>query len=201
MAERDWSVLVTPAYFAAMALEHRVLKRRAEAIGPSAADYDAQDARASISMGVASLAVPITQLLVKRVVPKATKGGNVALGAIAVGATAVTIADRVAAYEVAAKEWYQRYRRPFWVAETSNLGLDVDQGIDWLDSLVAGVDRLRDDGLPAQGICWYSRGDQYDWDSALTEPVGRVTTVGLFDEHRMKRPVADAFARLASARR
>ena len=113
----------------------------------------------------------------------------------------ITIADRVAAYEATAKDWHERYRRPFWVAETSNLGLDVDEGIGWLDSLVAGIDRLRGESLPARGICWYSRGDQYDWDSALTEPVGRVTTVGLFDEHRVKRPVADAFARLADERR
>lgn len=112
----------------------------------------------------------------------------------------VTIADRVAAYETTAREWYERYRRPFWVAETSNLGLDVDDGVEWLDSLVAGLDRMRGEGLPVHGICWYSRGDQYDWDTALTEPVGRVTHVGLFDESRVSRPVADAFGRLAVRR-
>lgn len=112
----------------------------------------------------------------------------------------VTIADRVAAYEATARKWHERYQRPFWVAETSNLGLDVDHGIDWLESVVAVVDRLRSDGLPARGVCWYSRGDQYDWDSALTEPVGRVTTVGLYDEHRVMRPVAAAFGRLARER-
>ena len=96
MAERDWSVLVTPAYFMAMGVEHALLKRRAATAGPTAADYTKEDTRASLSMGVASLAVPLTGLLVKRLVPKATKAGNVALGAVAVGATVATVADRVA---------------------------------------------------------------------------------------------------------
>ena len=55
---RDWSVLVTPAYFASMGLEHVLLKRRARTVGPSPADYTRDDTRASLSMGVASLAVP-----------------------------------------------------------------------------------------------------------------------------------------------
>ena len=51
-------------------------------------------------------------------------------------------------------------------------------------ALVGGLDRLRADGRPARGVCWYSRGDQYDWDTALIEPVGKVTEVGLFDADR-----------------
>jgi hypothetical protein len=84
----------------------------------------------------------------------------------------LTIEDRVDAYEREARRWYDRYRRPFWVSETSNLGLPVDDGPTWLAALVAGLDRLSAAGLPMRGICWYSRGDQYDWDSALTNPVG-----------------------------
>lgn len=112
----------------------------------------------------------------------------------------MTIADRVEAYEAEAHRWYERYRRDFWVSETSNLGLMVDEGPDWLDALVTTLDRLASDGLPVRGICWYSRGDQYDWDSALTVPVGKVTEVGLFDESRRRRPVADAYADLARSR-
>lgn len=67
----------------------------------------------------------------------------------------------------------------------------------WLDALVAALDRLRANGLPVRGVCWYSRGDQFDWDSALTTPVGRVTTVGLYDAERRARPVAAACANLA----
>ena len=113
----------------------------------------------------------------------------------------LTIADRVEAYEREAASWYERYQRPFWVSETSNLGLVSDEGSEWLDALVASLDRLGSRGLPVRGICWYSRGDQYDWDSALTTPVGRVTTVGLFDAHRRARPVASAYADLARSRR
>lgn len=110
---------------------------------------------------------------------------------------ALTIAERVAAYEAEVRRWHTRYRRPFWVAETSNLGLDVDDGVNWLTTLTAALDGMRSDGLPVRGICWYSRGDQYDWHTMLTRPVGEVTRVGLFDDRRRARPVADAYARLA----
>lgn len=109
----------------------------------------------------------------------------------------LSIQERVDAYDREARIWYERYRRPFWVAETSNLGLDPDDGPRWLDRLVDCVDRLRTDGLPARGLCWYSRGDQYDWQTMLTEPVGAVTEVGLFDASRSPRPVAAAYASLA----
>ena len=57
---------------------------------------------------------------------------------------------------------------------------------------------MRSRGLPVRGLCWYSRGDQYDWDSALTAPVGRVTEVGLFAADRSARPVAALFRKLAA---
>ena len=108
--------------------------------------------------------------------------------------------QKLAAYEREARSWFARYDRPFWVAETSNLGLDVADGPVWLDRLVATLDRLRADGLPVHGLCWYSRGDQYDWHTMLTRPLGEVTEVGLFDAGRSPRPVAGAFARLAAGR-
>jgi hypothetical protein len=113
----------------------------------------------------------------------------------------LTIDERVSAYESEARAWYERYRRPFWVAETSNLGLDPSEGTLWLERLVAGLDRLRADGLPAHGVCWYSRGDQVDWQTMLTVPVGEVTEVGLFDAQRRPRAVAQAYAVLAAERR
>jgi hypothetical protein len=113
----------------------------------------------------------------------------------------LTIDERIAAYEQEATAWFERYRRPFWVAETSNLGLDPSEGVAWLDALVAALDRLRANGLAERGICWYSRGDQYDWHTALLAPVGEVTEVGLFDAARRPRPVADAYAAVARASR
>lgn len=112
----------------------------------------------------------------------------------------LTVQERAAAYDREARRWHARYRRPFWVAETSNLGLPVGDGERWLDALVAVLDGMRADGLPARGVCWYSRGDQYDWHTMLTKPVGEVTEVGLFDAGRAPRPVAAAFARLARTR-
>lgn len=109
----------------------------------------------------------------------------------------LTIEDRVDAYEREARAWHARYGRPFWVAETSNLGLAVEDGAVWLDRLVGCLDRLRADGLPGRGLCWYSRGDQYDWHTMLTRPIGEVTEVGLFDADRSPRPVAAAYAALA----
>ena len=112
----------------------------------------------------------------------------------------LTLDDRIAAYETTARAWHDRFRVPFWVSETSNLSLPVADGPTWLASLVDALDRMGADGLPVRGICWYSRGDQYDWDTALLEPVGRVTEVGLFDAARVARPVAAAYAALARAR-
>ncbi len=109
----------------------------------------------------------------------------------------LTIDERLDAYDAAARRWHVRYGRDFWVAETSNLGLAVEEGPRWLDGLVGVLDGLRADGLPARGICWYSRGDQVDWHTMLARPVGETTEVGLFDQDRRPRPVARAYADLA----
>lgn len=111
----------------------------------------------------------------------------------------VSLVDRARAYAVEARRWHDRYGADFWVAETSNLGFPADRQVEWLDALVNVLGGLRSEGRPVRGICWYSRGDQYDWDTALVEPVGRVTEVGLFDAQRRARPSAAAYARLAAA--
>lgn len=112
----------------------------------------------------------------------------------------LTIDERITTYEREARDWYARYRRPFWVAETSNLGLLVTDGTTWLERLTAAIDRLRADGLPVHGLCWYSRGDQVDWHTMLSVPIGEVTEVGLFDAARSPRPVASAYGGLAAER-
>jgi hypothetical protein len=58
---------------------------------------------------------------------------------------------------------------------------------------------MRGEGLPVRGLCWYSRGDQYDWDSGLTVPVGKVTEVGLFTADRRSRAVANLMRKLATS--
>ena len=112
-----------------------------------------------------------------------------------------TVAERVASYRTEAERWHDRYGVPYWVSETSNLSLPVELQEEWLDELASTLEAMAADGQPVRGICWYSRGDQYDWDSMLTLPVGQVTQVGLFDAERRPRPVADAYARLAARHR
>ncbi len=110
-----------------------------------------------------------------------------------------SVTDLAAIAVAEIERWHDRYGHPFWIAETSNLTLDVDQQIPWLDALTTGLAGLRAAGRPARGLCWYSRGDQFDWQTALTEPIGAVTEVGLFDADRRPRPVATRFAELARA--
>lgn len=104
-------------------------------------------------------------------------------------------------YASLARDFHRRYRVPFMVAETSNLGLGPDEGPAWLEAIHAEGVALRAEGYPFVGICWYSRGDQHDWHTTLTRPVGEVTPVGLFDIARRPRPAAAVFRRLATAQR
>jgi hypothetical protein len=109
-----------------------------------------------------------------------------------------SVDERVAFAVDEFRRWHERYDMPFWVAETSNLSLGINDQIPWLLSLTDGLRKLRDEGLPVRGLCWYSRGDQFDWQTNLVDPKGAVTEVGLFDVHRQARPVAVTFAQLAS---
>jgi beta-glucosidase/6-phospho-beta-glucosidase/beta-galactosidase len=109
-----------------------------------------------------------------------------------------SVHERVAFAVAEFRRWHDRYDAPFWVAETSNLSLGINDQIPWLLSLTDALRGLRDDGLPVRGLCWYSRGDQFDWQTELVNPKGVVTEVGIFDVHRRARPVAALFAQLAS---
>lgn len=108
-----------------------------------------------------------------------------------------TILEIMAACHDELGRWHDRYDVPFWIAETSNLTLPVVEQEAWLDALTDTCRTLQREGRPVRGICWYSRGDQYDWQTMLTEPTGAVTEVGLFDTERHPRPVAARFAELA----
>jgi sterol desaturase/sphingolipid hydroxylase (fatty acid hydroxylase superfamily) len=94
----DVSVAVSPLYFASMAAERKQLQRRAEALGPTQADYEPNDTRASLGMGVLSLTSPITLGLATRAaLRRGSKGrvGKVVLGVAVTAAVITTIADRV----------------------------------------------------------------------------------------------------------
>jgi beta-glucosidase len=109
------------------------------------------------------------------------------------------IAALLLRYRQEARRFHARYGVPIWVAETSNLGLPVEAQSRWLDLLVESLQTLRADGVPMVGLCWYSRGNQFDWQTMLAEPTGSVTTVGLYDTERVARPVTERFRRLAGA--
>jgi sterol desaturase/sphingolipid hydroxylase (fatty acid hydroxylase superfamily) len=93
----DLTVVAVPFYFGAMALEHRALKRRREADGPSAGEYERRDTLASLSMGVASLVTPLVMpRLLGPVTPGKGRWGRALVAAAVGGAAVVTAADIVA---------------------------------------------------------------------------------------------------------
>jgi len=98
----DLTVAATPFYFGTMGAEAAWLRRRAERLGPSAADYERRDTIASLAMGVGSLLAPLViPKLLKPITPGKGKYGKV-LVATALGAVAVTtIADLVARHQEA----------------------------------------------------------------------------------------------------
>jgi sterol desaturase/sphingolipid hydroxylase (fatty acid hydroxylase superfamily) len=96
----DLTVVAIPFYFGSMEAERRHLQRRAAEIGPSPADYTKDDTVASLTMGVASLLVPLaTRVVVRRLVPGRTRAGS-ALVALGLGAAVVTtVSDRLAGHD------------------------------------------------------------------------------------------------------
>ncbi|MBX7160466.1 MAG: sterol desaturase family protein [Acidimicrobiia bacterium] len=81
-----------------MAVEHWWLRRRRERRGPTPADYEPRDTRASLLMGVGSLVVPlVADRIARRVAPGFGRWGKPLLAATAAAAVVTTIADRVGA--------------------------------------------------------------------------------------------------------
>ena len=96
----DPTVVAIPFYFGSMEAERRYLKRRSATIGPSAADYTPADTRASLTMGVASLVVPLaSHLLVRAVVPGKGRFGRALVGTAVGAAVVTTVADRLAGHD------------------------------------------------------------------------------------------------------
>ena len=92
----DLTAVATPGYFGSMGLENWLLKRRAERIGPTAADYERGDTLANLAMGTASLFIPMaTHAVADRVAPQRSKTGKGILAVAATAAVATTVADRI----------------------------------------------------------------------------------------------------------
>jgi sterol desaturase/sphingolipid hydroxylase (fatty acid hydroxylase superfamily) len=92
----DLTAVATPGYFGSMGLENWLLKRRAERIGPTAADYERGDTLANLAMGTASLFIPMaTHAIADKIAPQRSKTGKGILALAATAAVATTVADRM----------------------------------------------------------------------------------------------------------
>ena len=95
---------------------------------------------------------------------------------------------------VIANQYWDRYRRPIMHTETNKP--DADGAPRWLWRQWHNVQLLRRSGVPLVGFTWYSLIDQIDWSIALSEPLGIVYPVGLFDLNREARTVGLAYMQL-----
>jgi sterol desaturase/sphingolipid hydroxylase (fatty acid hydroxylase superfamily) len=129
----DLSVAVTPLYFASMAAERKQLQRRAEVLGPTPADYEPNDTRTSLGMGVLSLTTPLTLGLASRAALRRGhrgKVGKVVFGIAVTAAVATTVADRVvAAADVATEAGRRAKQRARAVAEVGGVVAVVAGGL------------------------------------------------------------------------
>ena len=58
-------------------------------------------------------------------------------------------------------EVYDRYRRPFFIAETSHYGIGR---APWLDEVASEVAKALAAGVPLEGACLYPILDRFDWE-------------------------------------
>jgi len=95
---------------------------------------------------------------------------------------------------VIASQYYERYGRPMMHTETHRV--DAADAPRWLWRQWHNVQLIRKAGVPLVGFTWYSLTDQIDWAIAMTEAIGDVLPVGLFDLNRDVRTVGLAYAQL-----
>jgi sterol desaturase/sphingolipid hydroxylase (fatty acid hydroxylase superfamily) len=92
----DLTRLATPLYFGTMAIEHRVLARRAARRGPAAGDYARPDTLASLTMGTVSLVMPlVSERLTRAVAPGRGRWARRLVGTTVAAVAATTMADRI----------------------------------------------------------------------------------------------------------
>ncbi|MDV6374997.1 family 1 glycosylhydrolase [Deinococcus arenicola] len=90
--------------------------------------------------------------------------------------------------------YYERYKKPVFHTETNTA--DLEQAPVWLWKQWLNILRMRQEGIPVLGFTWYSLTDQMDWDIAMAEKRGKVTTNGLYNLDRQPNPVAHAYREL-----
>ena len=144
----DLTVVATPFYFGSMEVERRYLRRRAEASGPTAADYTPEDTKASLAMGVGSLVVPVaSHLLVRHLVPGKGRYGRLLVGTAVAAAAVTTAADRMAQpthEQLATDERPARVattRRRAWADRVRRISGPLAVGSGWLALAAWTADR------------------------------------------------------------
>ena len=95
---------------------------------------------------------------------------------------------------VITQQYYNRYRRPMMHTETNCP--DAREAPAWLWRQWHNVRLIREEGVPVVGFTWYSLLDQVDWNIGLSQALGNVFPVGLYDLNRDPRPAAQAYKQL-----
>jgi beta-glucosidase/6-phospho-beta-glucosidase/beta-galactosidase len=95
---------------------------------------------------------------------------------------------------VIASQYWDRYHRPMMHTETNKM--DAAGAPRWLWRQWHNVQLLRKSGVPLVGFTWYSLTDQIDWSIAMSQALGIVYPVGLFDLNREARTVGLAYKHL-----
>ena len=100
-----------PFYFGSMAVEHRLLERRAAILGPSQGDYERRDTLASLAMGTGSLLIPfVAKPIAASIRPRAGTYGRAAMAGF-VGAAAITQLADVGSRRARSEVSRERLRR------------------------------------------------------------------------------------------
>jgi beta-glucosidase/6-phospho-beta-glucosidase/beta-galactosidase len=94
---------------------------------------------------------------------------------------------------VIASQYWERYRRPMMHTETNKTDAGASR---WLWRQWHNVQLLRKSGVPLVGFTWYSLTDQIDWSIAMSQALGIVYPVGMFDLNREARTVGLAYKHL-----
>jgi beta-glucosidase/6-phospho-beta-glucosidase/beta-galactosidase len=93
-------------------------------------------------------------------------------------------------------EYYDRYRLPLFISETSRV---ASRAIEWLDEQWDETRSLMANGVPVRGFTWFPLGDVIDWRHALREKRGDVDHIGLYDLNREAHATALAYRALIRA--
>ena len=101
-------------------------------------------------------------------------------------------------------EYWQRYRLPLFIAESSHSGSEGER-IAWIDYNLSEIERARGAGARVVGYTWWPLFDHIDWNTLLRERNGFVCPAGLYHlrpqrTDRLETGAARAFRRRAGGR-